>query len=148
MQVASIMLVLGFVWLFLLTGLNLYNYLILSKIKKQSGNKDFLKVFKEVVDDNTKLKSEIKSVKKILEVSEKEAQKHLQKLGLVRYNPFEETGGDHSFTLSLLDNNDNGVLLTGLHTRERTRIYIKDITEGKSKLELSKEEIKAIKKAN
>jgi hypothetical protein len=63
---------------------------------------------------------------------------------MIRFNPFSELGGDHSFCLALLDDRDTGVVLTGLHTRERTRFYMKDITNGKSSLELSNEEKKAL----
>jgi hypothetical protein len=63
---------------------------------------------------------------------------------LVKYNPFNESGGDHSFSLALLDGNKNGIIITSLHTRERTRLYIKDVVLGKTKITLSKEEQKAL----
>lgn len=72
---------------------------------------------------------------------------HIQKFSLVRFNPFNETGGDHSFSLVLLNKKDSGMVITGLHTRERTRIYVKPISQGKSKYELSKEELTALEKA-
>ncbi len=70
-----------------------------------------------------------------------------QKIGIVRFNPFNETGGDHSFSIALLDGRDSGLVITGLHTRERTRLYIKSINKAKSEYELSKEEKEAIVKA-
>ena len=69
------------------------------------------------------------------------------RLGLVRFNPFNETGGDNSFVLCFLDDKLNGVLLTGLHTREKTRMYAKKVRNGKAEHELSKEESKAIEEA-
>jgi hypothetical protein len=57
-------------------------------------------------------------------------------------------GGDHSFSLALLDAHLTGFIITGLHTRERTRVYIKKIEEGKCKQDLSKEEREALKKAS
>lgn len=71
---------------------------------------------------------------------------HIQKIGLVRFNPFKETGGDHSFSLAIMDGDGTGVILTGLHTRERTRLYVKAVKNGKSEFELSKEEELALKK--
>lgn len=68
----------------------------------------------------------------------------LQKIGFVRFNPFFETGGDQSFVVSLLDREDNGFVLTCLHSRDRTRVYAKPIIKGKSEHELSDEEKKAI----
>lgn len=71
----------------------------------------------------------------------------LQKIGVVRFNPFRNTGGDQSFVLALLDNNDSGVLLTSIHGREGTRIYIKGVAFGKSEYKLSTEEESALKAA-
>jgi len=89
-----------------------------------------------------------------LEVLEKElrrldeqGQLHVQKVGLIRFNPFKEIGGDHSFSLALLDAKETGVIITGLHTRERTRVYMKEVKGGKSEHELSEEERKALVKA-
>ncbi len=76
-----------------------------------------------------------------------EAKLHVQKTSLVRFNPFDETGGDHSFSLALLNGKNTGILITGLHTRERTRLYVKPVKSGKSSYELSKEELSAIDKA-
>lgn len=74
---------------------------------------------------------------------------HIQKIGLVRFNPFEETGGDQSFTLSLLNGSNSGVVISSLYRREgTTRIYAKPVEKGKgTKYELSVEEKEAIKKA-
>ena len=71
---------------------------------------------------------------------------HIQKVGFVRFNPFPQTGGDQSFSLSLLDENDNGFVLSSLHSRDTTRFYAKTIKNGQGDgYELSKEEKKAIK---
>lgn len=73
--------------------------------------------------------------------------KHTQKLALLRYNPYGDTGGEQSFSLVLLDGKDNGVVLTSLHTRAGTRIYAKQINKSKSELSLSKEEDQTLKQA-
>lgn len=72
---------------------------------------------------------------------------HIQKIGLVRFNPFRDAGGNQSFALALLNEENTGIVLTGLHARETTRLYIKDISDGKSKAELSKEEKEAVLRA-
>ena len=71
----------------------------------------------------------------------------IQKIGIVRFNPFRDTGSDQSFVLALLDNQDNGFLMTSIHGREGTRIYVKSIAYGASKYQLSAEESKAMKEA-
>lgn len=67
------------------------------------------------------------------------------KINLVRFNPFEELGGDQSFILCLLDNTNTGAIITSLHNRETTRVYAKAIKNGESEnMALSKEETKAL----
>ncbi|MEX0749134.1 MAG: DUF4446 family protein [Candidatus Saccharimonadales bacterium] len=71
----------------------------------------------------------------------------LQKTAIVRFNPFKHTGGDQSFTLALLDNHDSGFILTSIHSREGTRVYIKPIRYGSSDHTLSREEQSALDNA-
>lgn len=68
----------------------------------------------------------------------------IQKTAIIRFNPFKTTGGDQSFVLALLDNHDNGLLLTSIHSREGTRVYIKPVQYGSSDHTLSKEEQSAL----
>ena len=70
-----------------------------------------------------------------------------QRTGLVRYNPFEETGGNQSFALALLDADGDGWVLSSLHARTGTRVYAKAIVGGRSDTGLSDEETAAIKQA-
>lgn len=71
-----------------------------------------------------------------------------QKISIVRFNPFGDTGGDQSFSLAVLDTNNSGYVLTSIHGRENTRTYIKPIDMGVSKYTLSKEEKQAIDQAS
>ena len=70
-----------------------------------------------------------------------------QKIGIVRYNAFKDTGSDLSFALALLDSKDNGVVLNGIYSREMSNIYAKPVEKGVSKYVLSDEEKQAIEKA-
>jgi hypothetical protein len=65
----------------------------------------------------------------------------------VRFNPFEDTGGNQSFALALLDAEGNGWVLSSLHARSGTRVYAKAIREGRADGALSDEEAAAIKQA-
>ncbi len=97
-----------------------------------------------------RLKKAEDSIKKLLEFSkelEKTTKKSVQKVSVIRFNPFKETGGDQSFVIALLDSQDNGLVISSLYTREGTRIYSKPIENGQSKYPLSKEELEALKKA-
>lgn len=72
----------------------------------------------------------------------------IQKVGLSRYNPFDDLGGDQSFSLSILDSTNSGVVLTSLHHRNFTRIYAKPVKNGEGdSITLSNEEKSAIVKA-
>ena len=67
------------------------------------------------------------------------------KINLVRFNPFDDLGGDQSFILCLLDNTNSGAIITSLHNRDSTRVYAKAIKNGVSdNLALSKDETKAL----
>jgi hypothetical protein len=69
------------------------------------------------------------------------------KINLTRFNPFDELGGDQSFILSLLNQDNSGVIITSLHNRDITRIYAKAIKNGEGENSvLSKEEKLAILK--
>ncbi len=61
-----------------------------------------------------------------------------QRVGLVRFNPFEDTGGNQSFALALLDREGNGLVLSSLHSRNGTRVYAKPIRGGRSEAALSR----------
>ena len=71
----------------------------------------------------------------------------IQKVGLIRYNPFDEMGGNLCFALALLDGNDNGVVLNGIHSRTGSFTYAKPIEQGVSTYMLSEEEVKAVEMA-
>ena len=71
----------------------------------------------------------------------------IQKMGIVRYNAFKDTGSDLSFTLALLDKYNNGVVLNGIYARDSANIYAKPVENGESKYVLSNEEKEAIQKA-
>jgi hypothetical protein len=76
------------------------------------------------------------------------AQRSVHKVGIIRFNPFKDIGGDQSFALALLDGKDSGIVISSLHTREGTRIYSKPISKGISeKYTLTEEEKQAIKEA-
>lgn len=71
----------------------------------------------------------------------------LQKISMVRFNPFGDVGSDQSFSLAMLDGHDSGLILTSIHGRGGTRVYAKPIDLGKSKYSLSAEEKKALAQA-
>jgi hypothetical protein len=77
-----------------------------------------------------------------LEMTQRRA---FQRIGLVRFNPFEDTGGNQSFALALLDERGDGFVVSSLHARAGTRVYGKAITKGASEANLSEEEGEALR---
>ena len=71
----------------------------------------------------------------------------LQRVGVIRYNPFQDSGGDQSFALALLDHAGTGIVISSLHGRAETRIFAKHIENGRSTHSLSEEEQQAIRAA-
>ena len=71
----------------------------------------------------------------------------IQRVGVVRYNPFEDTGSNQSFVLAMLDAHGDGFVLSSLHSRQSTRMFLKPISGGKADGAVSEEEAEAIKLA-
>jgi hypothetical protein len=93
---------------------------------------------KELEAENKKIKEEIANIK------ERE-QLYLKKPGVVRFNPFPGEGGNQSFSIALVDQEKNGVVITNFYTKDGNRIYGKPVKQGSSEYALSKEEKQAIK---
>ena len=68
----------------------------------------------------------------------------IHKIGFLRFNPFQDMGGDNSFVAALLDRNNNGIVLSSLTMREGARLYAKEIRKGISRSPLSDEEKKVL----
>ena len=82
-----------------------------------------------------------------IRVMEAASRHAVQRVGLVRYNPFEDTGGNQSFALAMLDANGDGWVMSSLHARTGTRFYTKAVKGGLSDTALSEEEQAAIRQA-
>lgn len=94
----------------------------------------------KVEQQNAQIKNQIEMIGKNLATC-------IKKVGIVRYSAFQDTGSDLSFTLALLDEENDGVVLNGIYSREMSNIYAKPIEKGKSTYTLSEEETQAINKA-
>ena len=103
---------------------------------------------KEVVALLGKKEEEINKLSERIELLEKESKLSIKKIGLVRYNSFSGVGGNQSFSLALLNNNNDGMTITSIYSNEEgSRVYGKTIKNGKSNYTLSVEEVQAIKEA-
>ena len=102
------------------------------------------KSLKEALVELKGLKENFERIVQELKKLKKENKFSLQKIGIVRFNPFKEAGGDQSFSIAILDANDSGVVITSLYNRQENRIYGKPVKASRSEYPLSEEEKKAI----
>lgn len=94
----------------------------------------------KVIEVGTKMEE----LAKLYEALEIRSRGSLQHVGVVRFNPFEDTGSDQSFAIALLDDRRDGIVLSSLHGRGQTRVFAKPVEGGESKHQLSDEEAQAI----
>lgn len=135
-------------WLGFLTFLVWKQNKFLISLFPKSGSRDIRKKFEEITEVIEGFKGELSDLKVQIEKLGNQGLQHIQKVELLRYNPYNDTGGDQSFAVCLLDDEGSGIVITSLHARSGTRIFSKEIVAGKSKKhQLSKEEELVIKKA-
>ena len=109
----------------------------------KSLEKGFLEQFKTV----EKLERAVKQNTRDIDTIYKRMKTHYQNIGIVRYDAFQEMGGNLSFVLTMLDENNNGWVFNAMHSREGCYTYIKEIVKGESYMELGEEERESLKKA-
>lgn len=137
-----------FFWLIVLT-------FIVFKVKKHyqnlvrsTGKNKLDEILDQLIANENKAAKEIDLINKQLQKIEEDAKFYLQKIGFVRYDPFEGRG-EQSFVLALLDKENSGVVLNFIYTRDGLRTYTKKVKNGQGdKYNLSEEEKKAIEKSN
>ncbi|MDO8600606.1 MAG: DUF4446 family protein [bacterium] len=112
-----------------------------------SESKDQGKLLKEILERIVRLETGHETLEPRVGILEKISQISVQKTAFRRFNPFGNTGGDQSFTLVLLDRENNGVIVSSLYTREGVRMYGKEVGGGKAKQPLSEEEKEVLEEA-
>src|SRR3990167_4358068 len=143
-----ILLLVGIFWLTVVTVYIIRLSSHYGKLTKGSNNENLKEILDKIIAELEVNKSNFEEIIKKIDTLTNNALFHLQKVGVMRFNPFSDTGGDQSFILALLNGQDSGIVLTSLHSRGITSWYAKNVHQGKGiDLELSKEEKEAIKKA-
>lgn len=130
---------------------------ICNQIKLRKINKNYKTFMKKLGNGNNiddMLKKYIDRVEEVNEKNEeiikycnrldKDISLCIRKVGMVRYSAFKDTGSDLSFALALLNDNNDGVLLNGIYSREMSNIYAKKVNEGKTNSKLTEEEKQAL----
>lgn len=111
---------------------------------KAAGLEEVMMEIRDELETSAATRSIIEAHMKSLE---SRAQKSIQHVGVVRFNPFQDAGGDQSFAVALLDEGRDGVVISSLYSRDGVRVYAKPIMGGTSSYQLSEEEQRAIQEA-
>lgn len=130
------------VLIIIITNINNKYLQFMKKLGKGNNLDEMLKEYLADVGEIKKDNSEIKAYYTKLDY---DIGSSIQKVGLVRFNAFQNVGSDLSFALALLDRDNNGVVLNGLYGSESSNIYAKPVKNGESTYQLSEEEKDAIK---
>ncbi|HDO23701.1 MAG TPA: DUF4446 family protein [bacterium] len=119
----------------------------LKKFFRGKKAKDLENVMEEINIELKKLNTSREKTEKYLETIERRLKQSIQQVGILRFNPFGNSGSNQSFSIAFLDEQGNGVVLSSLYSREKVNIYAKPINKYQSEYALSKEEKGAIEKA-
>src|SRR3989338_792109 len=117
----------------------------LRKFFRGKSGKNLESVIAELIKELDLFSAKTSGLEDNLKKIETRVKKSIQYVGVVRFNPFGDVGGDQSFALALLNEEKNGAVLSSFYGREMNRIYVKPIQSGDSRHKLSKEEKEAIK---
>ena len=140
---------------FVLTGIAVLIGIIWAVTTERRLKRFFLgKKAKDLEETVISLQNDIESLKETKEIMQKEIavinaklKKSIRGLETVRFNPFSDQGSNQSFAIGLLDENEDGVVISSLYSRDRMSVFAKPIKNGVSEHELTKEEKEVLKKA-
>jgi len=141
--------IIGFgLWLLILSIMVFRMVSHYNRLTSGMTNKTLKEVLEKILEEHLRNKKDIQTLFNNIKDLKDDGVLHIQRLGVVRFNPFSDTGGSQSFTLALLDGAENGVIMTSLYARTGNRWYIKHVKHGEGlDVELSREEKTAVKEA-
>ena len=143
--IITVLLLLGFI--IMISKLYSLNKKYRTFIEKLGNGKNIEEDLETYMYRVEKVEKQNAGITNYIKTLDEDLTKCIQKVGIVRYNAFKDTGSDLSFTLALLDEHNDGVVLNGIYSREMSNIYAKPIKNGKSTYTMSEEEAQAVQKA-
>lgn len=145
MQILIVVLVFIIIWQSFLTYRFWKQNTQFQNLTRGINGKNVEEILQVLVKDVRTAQKEVRELATRTQVVERDGKMHMQKIGLLRFNPFNDTGGDQSFILALVDAENSGVVISGLYSRSGTRWYAKRVCKGKgAEHTLSDEEKKAL----
>lgn len=147
-QAIMALLLLLAIWTTILTIFFVRFYLYYTKATSKGKKQSLIELLDTVLKKDEQREKEVERLNRYCSYLEEKMSLQIQKVGLLRFNPFNDTGGDQSFILALVDEHNTGVIISGLHTRAGTRWYAKKVIKGKGiEHDLSKDELLTLKDA-
>lgn len=117
------------------------------KLVRGTNNKNLEEVIHGYMDKVDSALNTSEEIRKMFVHYEKELKKCTQKVAILRYKAFDDVGSDLSFSVAMLDGDNNGVILTGIYGRNDSTTYAKPVDKGISRYDLSDEEERVLKEA-
>ena len=117
------------------------------KLMRGVNNKNLEEMVLSYLDRIDEVKEENQHMRQMYDVVNSKMKTCVQKTSMVRYKAFADVGSDLSFSIALLDGNDNGAVLTSIYGRNESTTYAKPIDKGMSRYDLSEEEKKVLEEA-
>ena len=152
--IISIGIALNFILIFILFMMSISNKMNFKKFRTKynkmmvgAGDISIEQLLEKCIDKVSEIEIKNKGIENEINKIERNLIECYQKIGVIRYNAFDNVGSDLSFSIAILDNNDNGLVLSGIYSRDSSSTYAKPVLGGKSKYSLSAEEIQALEVA-
>ena len=117
------------------------------KFMRGVNSKNLEELIIKYLDNIDEVKNDTENMKEFCNNMDGKLKSCLQKISILRYKAFEDVGSDLSFSIALLDYNNDGVILTGIYGRNESTTYAKPIDKGISRYDLSEEEEEVLKSA-
>ena len=150
-QIAAIIALLAAALALVLAGVVLFLQLRLRRsitlMEIVEGRETMVDVIGRTLEDFQQLREDVIEIDRALTQTQRDLSDSLRHVSVVRYDAFGDLGGRFSFSAALLDDSGDGIVLTSIHGRSETRTYVKGLTEGRSDIDLSPEERRAVQLA-
>jgi hypothetical protein len=137
------------IWLISLSYLIIHDKKFYNKLLIGSEKDNLAGTLNKIQNNLSETKKDLEKVAEEILEEKKKSENYLKKIGMVRFNPYSDTGGQQSFSVSVLDKNNNGIIFSHLFQRQGSRWFAKKVNAGKGdNSDLSEEEQKAIESTN
>lgn len=117
------------------------------KMMRGTNSKNLEELIVKSLDKIDSMQDTTDNVKEICENTSKLINSCVQKVAMKRYKAFEDVGSDLSYSIAMLDGNNNGVIITSIYSRNESITYAKPIDNGISRYDLSEEESSVLHQA-